>query len=621
MSKDKKPALIPAAGYLRKSTKEDGYEKSIADQKARIQRMKPLEDGSRYDIIRWYVDPGVQGWKRGHKRPDYFRMVNEQKERRDLKAILVDDMDRFSRADQMETVSDVQALRELGIRYIHAANQGVKDLTRDTQSSAHRIAGEANASYEHSKRLSRRITETRCKEAEKGKHTGGRAPYGLEHDGHGGFEHGDPEEVTNLKWIFDQFGNHSRSMNWIVSELNRRKIPGPNGNLWFTRSLSLMLRRQSYRGDFTFNKKHSGQFYGINAKGDVVDNVELDGTPGKVFVKEGAYEPVIAPALFDKVQRKLDVLGKDRTRRKRIGYALTGVLVCDHCGRAMYGTRSYGKDSPIIYKCNTNSEHGQGSCGYRQVREDKILPFLMTMLGQEIKTLTMELLTPPPDKLRAPNKNKTDRRQQIQRDRDKLAKRINHGVENIKEVQDKKTRQEMDQHITAMRDELNKLDAELAIEPKNEKYIRDTKTGKLISVSEYSREDLLALSEWWDEFQAKSISVPVGVGKVPAVIAMSYADKTSEQTAFNLSPTVVNEVLHSLGTEVRLRWETTESERSKGDTVASKRHQRHHLANGRFRLGQKQGVLPVKPFRFLDTPEFQAARGISAGGWCSPRRA
>src|SRR5207244_1798081 len=110
--------LIPAVSYVRKSTTEAGFEKSIADQKARIKEMRPAEDGAEYQIVRWYADPGVPGWKPNHKRPDYFLMVNELKERRDVQAILVDDMDRFSRKDSMETIADMEELRKLGVRYI-----------------------------------------------------------------------------------------------------------------------------------------------------------------------------------------------------------------------------------------------------------------------------------------------------------------------------------------------------------------------------------------------------------------------------------------------------------------------------------------------------------------------
>jgi DNA invertase Pin-like site-specific DNA recombinase len=195
-------------GYLRKSTKEDGYEKSIADQKARIKNMRPAVAGAQYDIIRWYCDPGIPGWKRGHQRPQYFNLVNDIRERQDVQAILIDDMDRFSRADAMETVADVQALRELGVRYIHADNQGSIDIARGGPMAAMQIAMYANASHEHCTRLSRRITSTRRDNAQDGLRTGGAAAYGMVDDGAGGLKAGDPKEVQIVVWLFDQFANH-----------------------------------------------------------------------------------------------------------------------------------------------------------------------------------------------------------------------------------------------------------------------------------------------------------------------------------------------------------------------------------------------------------------------------
>src|SRR5262245_50343188 len=108
MSKKKETKRqILAVAYLRKSTKEEGHEKSIADQLARIMRLRPPEKDAEYKIVRVYdKDKGVPGWKRGAKRPDYNRLVSDLSETK-AKAILVDDMDRFSRADRMETIHDV----------------------------------------------------------------------------------------------------------------------------------------------------------------------------------------------------------------------------------------------------------------------------------------------------------------------------------------------------------------------------------------------------------------------------------------------------------------------------------------------------------------------------------
>src|SRR6185369_6999955 len=101
MSSKAKSCFVSAVGYLRKSTKGervDGrqrQEKSIDQQKTEIIK---LAQTSGYRIVRWYTDAGVSGWKRGAQRPEFYRMLQDAKDLADFKAVLVDDVDRFSRA-------------------------------------------------------------------------------------------------------------------------------------------------------------------------------------------------------------------------------------------------------------------------------------------------------------------------------------------------------------------------------------------------------------------------------------------------------------------------------------------------------------------------------------------
>jgi hypothetical protein len=96
------------------------------------------------------------------------------------------------------------------------------------------------------------------------------------------------------------------------------------------------------------------------------------------------------------------------------------------------------------------------------------------------------------------------------------------------------------------------------------------------------------LSAWWDDFQARAVSVPVP-GKVHPVAATFYRDHESEEQAILLDARVVNEALHALGCEVRLRWKTERVTRRDGS------QQNHYtLVAGRFRLGQRQGTIDPK---------------------------
>jgi hypothetical protein len=233
----------------------------------------------------------------------------------------------------------------------------------------------------------------------------------------------------------------------------------PRAGLWYVRSIALLMRQRCYRGDFTYNQKHAGQFYGINDKSEMVEaaDLNLNGKPGKLYIQTGKYEPLIAPAVFDKVQARLDRNSKDRSQRKRMGYPLTGVLVCDHCGGRMHGCKMRGN---TVYRCGSDQRRGR---------------------------------------LRQPEAD-----------------------------------------------------------------------------GRYTVTDLEALLNWWRDFEADALSLPVPA-KANAAESVVLAD-----------PRKVNIALAQLGCEIRLRWET-EAYNTSGGVARN----RHVLARGRFRLGQQSGKLAL----------------------------
>jgi DNA invertase Pin-like site-specific DNA recombinase len=593
-------ALIRAVGYLRKSTRGERkgakgerrqkQEKSIPQQKEEILRLAR----GRYEIVKWFEDEGISGWKRGAKRPDFQRMINEA-QGLGAHAILCDHIDRFSRATYADVLDDVRELGKAGVRWIVTASNGEFDLGhRNDIAEIIKFAAAVWSAHEYCRNLGRRIARARRDMAEEGKRTGGAAPYGLANDGEGGLRHGDPQEVEILRWLFDQFGNELRSLCCLAGDLNARKVPPPRGKRWYPKSIGDLLRQRAYRGDFTFNVGRRGQFFGIDAEGEVVETAELNGTPGKLFVTEGAYAPLIEPTLFDKVQHRLDLLKQDRGRRKRQGYALTGVLVCDNCGSGMYGTqvlRKRGKRSPTVYRCNANSRYGRGVCRQYQIRERDILPFVLRMLGEQITDIKA-MLTLPPEELRSPNKERTERRAQAQLEREQLAAQIARAEQNLLSCEDPRTLKSLNARVTEMRDQLDRLDVELSTESENKGY---------------TREDLEALTAWWDNFEATALSLPVPSEVNLAAAGGLCQDPFAEESAILVDPRKVNEALLSLGAEVRLHFKPGTQLTRAGTERPS-----HELDYGRFRLGQQQGALPGHVVALTASPSIPAASATCA---------
>jgi hypothetical protein len=262
---------------------------------------------------------------------------------------------------------------------------------------------------------------------------------------------------------------------------------------------------------------------------------------------------------------------KGSRRPRKDGYPLAGVLICDHCGKPMYGCHPTGRNYRV-YRCSTPAKTGMGTCGMYEMREELILPQVLTMLAEEIGD-NQKLLTAPPEELVAPGRKRTAQRDDRQEERNMLARKIEQAVENLMFATDARTRQAIDSKVNALRKELDSLDEQLEVtqEP------------------DYRREELQALAEWWADFENRAVTMPVGHVKVPHAVATFYQDRFREDRAIKVDARVVNEALHSLGTQVRLRW------RSKTITLPGGKHQnRHKFVGGRFRLGQQTGKVAGK---------------------------
>ncbi len=243
----------------------------------------------------------------------------------------------------METLSDVQALREKGVRIIHSANQGFKDLVSGGPMVAMSIAMEANGSHEFSTKLSRRISHARKDAATIGKRSGGDAPFGLQNDGQGGLIPGDLQEIKIVRWIYDQFVNKLKAINWINSELNHRGIKASHGGRWWANTIRDLLMRPAYVSDFVYNKNAKGQFHIIDKQKEVVavSSYDPDKRPkGGLFQKRNVWKGIVSRKLWSAAQERIKSFDGGARRPRSDGYPLSGVLVCGHCGGPMYGFRS-----------------------------------------------------------------------------------------------------------------------------------------------------------------------------------------------------------------------------------------------------------------------------------------
>ena len=110
------------------------------------------------------------------------------------------------------------------------------------------------------------------------------------------------------------------------------------------------------------------------------------------IVKRDAHPALVDRATFARVQAKLTERKKRTTPAKSKnsdGYILTGLVHSAHCGAKMYGTkqtvRRHGKVYTYFkYICSTYHTKGKDQCGYNNVSQDALLPFLVRKLRDTV---------------------------------------------------------------------------------------------------------------------------------------------------------------------------------------------------------------------------------------------
>jgi DNA invertase Pin-like site-specific DNA recombinase len=619
MSKKQDKSLIPAVSYCRKSTKGEvngraRQEKSISQQRAEVEK---LAVGT-YNIVAHFTDDGVSGWKKFAHRPDYTRMPSEVKQL-GAQAIICDNLDRFSRAAVGDVQEDINALRKAGVRLIETVSHGTYDLGAQYDIGAIlKLVVAIWSASEYSRQLGRRVLLAKRNRAAQGLRSGGTAPYGYRpnEDKKGGIVLGPMKEQKTVKRIFRLFAE-GRSIHSIANMLNAEGIPGLGGGPWYVKSLSNMLRRRVYIGEYTWGSRGSGQFYTLDEQGEVVERSALNGANGKeikraapVYAHPGKCPALIDLATFEKCQARLAILGQDRSRRKRSGlYCLTGVIRCGHCGSPCYGTQQKHKRGgqrvawgQTIYRCG-HSGKGNGGCGQWKVHESTILPFILDLLVKEVGDLR-SLLSEPPEHLR-PNKRRREAHDARVEERDKLAKAIERNEQALwdEEITHPATRKNFNDRIKEARERLARLDAELIADAGKREGERGGQTP----------EEQRALLDWFENFwggpdkDGYAILVEVPPDKVQAYDDMGFAvelDATVQPPRYNLiiDPLKLNQALLELGCKVSLRWKKVERKSKAGGIV-----KRYVIEKGRFQLGQQKGEVTARGLCTLRGPGTPAA--------------
>jgi DNA invertase Pin-like site-specific DNA recombinase len=232
---------------------------------------------------------------------------------RDVQALWVYELSRFTRGDELEVALLVRELREREVRLIVGTTE--HDLTDAATTFSFGV--QSLVSRHEWNVLRERTNRGRREKALQGKRIAGKAPYGYRNPPLGDPRHGilqvHAEEAGVVRRIF-RAAEAGTGPVAIAEQLNREGIPSPRGGRWNRNTLYLMLDNRTYAGiaEGSVWQRANGKTY------------RRDRENTRAVVVEGAHEAIVTAAEYEAARRM--VSGLRSTGKPTL---LTGLLYLD----------------------------------------------------------------------------------------------------------------------------------------------------------------------------------------------------------------------------------------------------------------------------------------------------
>lgn len=328
---------MQAAIYCRISDDREGAGLGVQRQE---EDCRALADRRGWNIEAVYIDNDISAYS-GRPRPRYRALLDDLRAGQ-VQAVIAWHPDRLHRSPREleEFIGVVESTRA----EVATVSAGDLDLATPTGRMTARVVGAvARHESEHkSERVRRKMVEL----AKNGKVHAGRLGYGFR-PGADGWEV-DPDQANLIRELAAQL-LAGGSLVGMVTDLNRRGVPGPRGGKWQVTALRWVLRAARLAG----LREHRGEIIG---KGDWPAIIDLD------------THKAIRSLLNDPVRRR---------RRKPRSYLLSGGLLrCCHCGGPLVATKKAGNDSRRYYGCKVGP--GTGGCGRTYVQAEPVEEVITT---------------------------------------------------------------------------------------------------------------------------------------------------------------------------------------------------------------------------------------------------
>ena len=357
--------MIPAYALYRRSRAHQDL--SIEEQRQEIGRWATQHG---YEIVQEFADD--RSGLDTSRRRGFLALLDlcSDSRRRVADVVLVYDVSRFSRLEPDEAAFHEFTLRQAGVRVMYTHEPGANEagITGHLMKSLKRVMA-----YDYSLKLSQVVTRGLRAHAERGLWVGGQPAYGLRRGVRqpagsvlvlpsGRWKARseavvlvpDPFEAEIVAEIYRSYVA-DKGLVAIATMLNSRGIPAPRGGgAWTKGTLWTILRNPVYKGTVIYGKARYSE---IGKRRGKARRPESDW----IVIKDAA--PAIIP-----VELWIAAQAKHGTRKFGVGrpwhrpYLLSGLVVCDHCGKRFRAHKQTRGRIPAYYVCGSYVASGAGVC-------------------------------------------------------------------------------------------------------------------------------------------------------------------------------------------------------------------------------------------------------------------
>lgn len=418
---------VRCALYVRLS-REDG-DKQGAESES-IQNQKALLSGYAaergWEIFRVYCDEDYSGADR--LRPGFNRMLADARAG-EFQVLLCKSQSRFTR--DMELVERyLHGLFPLwGVRFIAVADHA--DTAVKGNKKARQINGLVNEWYLED--LSENVRMVLDLKRRRGEYIGGAALYGYRKDP---ADHSrllvDPEAARVVgqifRWALAGLGRQA-----IAGRLNDRGVPSPArykwergleggrpAGAWNKTAVGRILRNEMYAGVMVQGRRRK-----VSYKSKALIDVPREGW----FRVEGTHEAIVPPAVFEQVQRLLDLRGRPGGAGE--AHPLAGLVRCMDCGSALRRTDNgrRGEKRVCYLRCGRYADSGaEKLCTRHAIRLDRLEALVLERLRERVAACA------PPEALAQALVGQDRRRAALERERDALALQLERREGALREI-------------------------------------------------------------------------------------------------------------------------------------------------------------------------------------------